>query len=57
MPKSSEIGSKYQNLGLYKNIYNSEKSLEKPAKIGLNPNNKIIKENKYGGEFSDSDDD
>lgn len=53
----SEIGSKYHNFSLYKNIYNSEKSLEAPAKIGLNPNNKIIKENKYGGAFSDSDDD
>lgn len=57
IPKSSEIGSKYHDFHIYKNIYNSEKSFEKPAKIGLNPNNKIVKENKYGGAFSDSDDD
>lgn len=57
IPKDIKIGSKYHNFSLYKNIYNTEKSLETPAKIGLDPDNKIMKENKYGGAFSDSDDD
>jgi hypothetical protein len=56
IPDDNNIGSKLHGLKLYKNIYNTDKSLEVPAKIGLDPDNKKIKENKYGGAFSDSSD-